>query len=115
MSPWTTRARWGAVAWAVVAALEAAVAYLSVALPPERLSVIFAVSALVSLLAAVLLWGAPSARMLVAATVWAGLNLVLGLWAMPVGAQDLRIPFALLAGAAGLASYLAWRDRRDQA
>lgn len=115
MSSWRTHARWGAVAWAVVAALEAVVAYLSVALPPARLSVIFAVSALVSLLAAVLLARAPNARVLLIATVWAGLNLVLGLWAMPVGAQDLRIPFALLAVAAGLASYLAWRGSRDQA
>jgi hypothetical protein len=52
---------------------------------------------------------------LLAATLWAGLNLVLGLWGMPVGAQDLRIPFALLVAAAGLASFLAWRGRRDQA
>jgi hypothetical protein len=115
MSPWRTHARWGAAAWGVVAALEAVVAYLSVALPPERLSVVFAISALVSLLAAVLLARAPSARVLLSATLWAGLNLVLGLWGMPVGGQDLRIPFALLVGAAGLASYLAWRGRRDQA
>jgi len=115
MSSWKTHARWGAVVWAVVAALEAIVAFLSVGLPPERLSVVFAVSALVSLLAAILLARAPSASVLLAATVWAGLNLVLGLWDMPVGGQDLRIPFALLVGAAGLASYLAWRGRREQA
>ena len=115
MSSWRTRARWGAVAWAVVAAVEAIVAYLSVALPPAQLSLVFAVSAVISLLAAILLARAPSASVLLAATVWAGLNLVLGLWGMPVGGQDLRIPFALLVGAAGLASYLAWRARRDQA
>jgi hypothetical protein len=115
LSSWRTHARWGAIAWAVVAASEAIVAYLSQAFPPFDLSVVFAVSALVSLLATVLLARTPSARVLLAATVWAGLNLVLGLWAMPVGAQDLRIPFALLVGAAGLASYLAWRGRRDRA
>ena len=114
MSSWRTHARWGAVAWGVVAAFEATVAYLSAALPPERLSLVFAVSALVSLLATVLLARAPSTRVLLAATVWASLNLVLGLWAMPVGAQDLSIPFGLLTGAAGLVSYLAWRGRRDQ-
>jgi hypothetical protein len=115
MSSWKTHARWAAAAWGVVAVFQAVVAYLSIALPPERLSLVFTVSALVSLLAAVLLGRAPSARVLLAATVWAGLNLVLGLWGMPVGGQDLRIPFALLVGAAGLASYLAWRGRRDQA
>jgi hypothetical protein len=112
---WGVHARWGAIAWGVVAAFEAVVAYLSAALPPERLSLVFAVSAIVSLLTTVLLTRAPNARVLLAATVWAGLNLVLGLWAMPVGAQDLRIPFALLVGSAGLASYRAWRGRRDQA
>jgi len=115
MSSWRTHARWGAIAWGVVAAFEAIVAYLSIAFPPERLSLVFAVSALVSLVATVLLARTPSAGVLLAATVWAGLNLVLGLWAMPVGAQDLRIPFALLVGAAGLESYRAWRGRRDQA
>ena len=115
MSSGKSRARWGAVAWGVVAAFEAIVAYLSVALPPERLSLVFAVSALVSLLAAVLLARAPSGGVLLAATVWAAVSLVLGLLAMPVGGQDLRIPFALLVGAAGLASYLAWRGRRDEA
>jgi len=112
---WRVHARWGAIAWGVVAAFEAVVAYLSQSFPPFDFSVVFAVSALVSLLATVLLTRAPSARVLLAATVWAGLSLLLGLWAMPVGAQDLRIPFALLAGAAGLASYRAWRGRRDQA
>lgn len=115
MSSWRTHARWGAVAWAVVGAFEAIVTYLSQAFPPFDLSVVFAASALVSLLAAVLLARAPSASVLLAAAVWAGLNLVLGLWGMPVGGQDLRIPFALLVGAAGLVSYLAWRGRRDQA
>jgi hypothetical protein len=115
MSSWRTHARRGAVVWGVVAAFEAIVAYLSFALPPERLSLAFAVSSLVSLSATVLLALAPSAGVLLAATVWAGLNLVLGLRAMPVGAQDLRIPFALLVGAAGLVSYLAWRGRGDQA
>ena len=116
MSSGKSHARWGAIAWGVVAAFEAIVAYLSVALPPERLSLVFAVSALVSLLAAVLLARAPSGGVLLAATVWAGLNLVLGLWAgMPPGGQDLSIPFALLVGAAGLASFLAWRARRDDA
>ena len=86
MSSWRTHARWGAAAWAVVAALEAIIAYLSVALPPERLSLVFAVSALVSLLAAVLLAFGPSASVLLAATVWAGLNLLVGLSAMPAGA-----------------------------
>jgi hypothetical protein len=115
MSSWRTRTRWGAIAWGVVAAFEAMVAYLSAALPPERLSLVFAVSALVSLVAAVLLARGPSAPVLLAATVWAGPNLVLGLWAMPIGAQDLRIPFALLVGAAGIVSFLAWRGLRDQA
>jgi hypothetical protein len=115
VSSWRTHARWGAVAWAVVAALEAIVAYLSVALPPERLSLVFAVSALVSLLAAGLLASGPSARVLLAAPVWAGLNLVVGLWAMPPGAGlVVSIPFGLLLAAAGLESYLAWRGRRDQ-
>lgn len=109
MSSWRTHARWGAIAWVVVAALEAIVAYLSVALPPERLSLVFAVSALVSLVAAGLLASGPSAPVLLAATVWAGLNLVLGLWAMPVGAGlVISIPFGLLLAAAGLESYLAW-------
>jgi hypothetical protein len=110
-----SQARWAAIAWGVVAAFEAIVAYLSAVLPPERLSPVFAVSAVVSLLATVLLARAPSVGVLLAATVWAGLNLVLGLWGMPVGAQDLRIPFALLVAAAGLASFLAWRGRRVQA
>ena len=114
MSSSRTHARWGAIAWGVVAAFEAIVAYLSVALPPERLSLAFAVSAVVSLAATVLLARGPSAGVLLAAIVWAGLNLVLGLWAMPAGGQDLRIPFALLVAAAGLASYLAWRGGRDQ-
>jgi hypothetical protein len=112
---WRTHARWGAIAWGVVAAFEAVVAYLSQAFPPFDLSVVFAVSALVSLLATVLMTRVPSTRVLLAATAWAVLNLVLGLWAMPVGAQDLTIPFALLVGAAGLVSVLAWRGRRDQA
>ena len=112
MPSWRAHARWGAAAWGVVAALEAIVAYLSIALPPERLSLVFAVSALISLLSAGLLASAPSARVLLAATVWAGLNLVLGLWAMPVGAGlVVSIPFALLLAAAGLESYRAWRGR----
>jgi hypothetical protein len=115
MTSWKTHARWGAIAWGVVAAFEAVVTYLSQAFPPFDLSVVFAVSALVSLLAAVLLARTPSASVLLAATVWAGVNMVLGLWGMPEGGQDLRIPFALLVGAAGLASFLAWRGRRDQA
>ena len=115
MSSWRTHARWGAVAWGVVAALEAIVTYLSIALPPERLSLVFAVSTLVSLLAAGLLASGPSARVLLAASVWAGLNLVVGLWAMPVGAGlVVSIPFALLLAAAGLESHRAWRGRRDQ-
>lgn len=117
MSSWRTHARWGAIAWGVVAAFEATVAYLSAALPPERLSIVFAVSALVSLLATVLLARAPSARVLLAATVWAGLNLVLGLLVMPVPTNDrlvLSLVFGLLVVAAGLVSYLAWRGRRDQ-
>jgi hypothetical protein len=116
MSSWKTHARWAAAAWGAVAALEAIVAYLSFAFPPERLSLVFAVSALVSLLAAGLLAAGPSARVLLAATVWAGLNLVVGLWAMPVGAGlGVSIPFGLLLAAAGLESYRAWRGRRDQA
>ncbi len=115
MGSWRTHARWGAFAWGVVAALEATVAYLSAALPPERLSIVFAASAVVSLVATVLLAQAPSAGVLLAATAWAGLNLVLGVWAMPEGAQDLSVPFGLLVGAAGLLSYLAWRGRRDEA
>ena len=116
MSSWRTHARRGAVAWGVVAALEAIVAYLSIALPPERLSLVFAGSALVGVVAAGLLATGPSAGVLLAATVWAGLNLVLGLWAMPVGAGlVIAIPFALLLAAAGLESYLAWRGRRDAA
>src|SRR6185503_8325028 len=86
VASWRTHARRGAVAWGVVAALEAVVAYLSIALPPERLSLVFAGSALVGVVAARLLATGPSAGVLLAATVWAGLNLVLGLWAMPVGA-----------------------------
>ena len=86
MSLWKTHARWAAAAWGTVAALQAVVAYLSIALPPERLSVVFAVSALVSLLAAGLLVSGPTARVLLAATVWAGLNLLVGLSAMPHGA-----------------------------
>ena len=86
MSSWKTHARWAAAAWGAVAAFQAVVAYLSVALPPERLSLVFTVSALVSLLAAVLLASGPSARVLLAATTWAGLNLLLGLSAMPPGA-----------------------------
>jgi hypothetical protein len=116
VSSWRTHARWGAAAWTVVAALEAIVAYLSIALPPERLSLVFAVSALVSLLAAGLLASGPGASVLIAAMVWAGLNLVLGLWAMPVGAGlVVSIPFALLLAAAGIESYLAWRGRREPA
>ena len=115
MSSWRIHARWGAIAWAVVAAFEAIITYLSIAFPPERLSLVFAVSALVSLLAAGLLASGPSSRVLLAATAWAGLNVVVGLWAMPVGAQDLRIPFGLLLAGAGLESYRAWRGRRDQA
>jgi hypothetical protein len=116
MSRWKTHARWAAAAWGTVAALQAVIAYLSIALPPERLSLVFAVSALVSLLAASLLASGPSARVLLAATVWAAVNLVLGLWAMPVGAGlVMSIPFGLLLVAAGLESYLAWRGCRDQA
>jgi hypothetical protein len=113
MSSWRTHARWGAAVWAVVAAVEAIVAYLSIALPPERLSLVFAVSALVSLVVAGLLAWGPSAPVLLAATVWAGLNLVLGLSAMPIGAGFVvSIPFALLLAAAGLESFRAWQGRR---
>ena len=62
MSSWRTHARWGSVAWGVVAALEAIVTYLSIAFPPERLSLVFAVSTLVSLLAAGLLATRPTAN-----------------------------------------------------
>jgi hypothetical protein len=116
MSSWRTHARWGAIAWGVVAAFEAIVAYLSVALPPERLSIVFTVSALVSLVAAGLLAFVPSARVLLGATVWAGVNLVVGLWAMPTGAGLVgSVALGLLLAAAGLESYRAWRGRRDQA
>jgi hypothetical protein len=116
MSAWRTHARWAAIAWGAVAVLQAVVAFLSIALPPERLSLVFAVSALISLLATVLLASGPSARVLVGVTMWAGVNLVLGLWALPPGAGlEVGIPFGLLLAAAGLESYLAWRGRRDQA
>jgi hypothetical protein len=116
MSSWKTHARWAAAAWGGVALLQAVVAYLSIALPPERLSLVFTVSALVSLLAAGLLASGPSARVLLGVTVWAGVNFVLGLWALPPGAGlGVAVPFGLLLAAAGLESYLAWRGRRDQA
>ena len=117
MSPWRTHARWGAIAWGVVAVFEAIVVYLTAFLPPERPSVVFAVSAVLSLLAAVLLARVPSAGVLLAATVWAGLNLVVGLWAMPPDAARpvISVVFGLLLAAAGLESYRAWRGRRDQA
>jgi hypothetical protein len=97
-----------------VSALEAVIIYGSIFFPPERLSLVFAVSALVSLLTAGLLASGPSARVLLVATVWAGLSLPLGLWAMPTGA-GLGVPFGLLLAGAGLESYRAWRRRRVQA
>jgi hypothetical protein len=116
MSSWKTHARWAAGAWGVVAAFEAIIAYLSVALPPERLSLVFTVSTLVSLLVVVLLASGPGARVLVAATIWAGLNIVLGFWAMPPGGGlVLSAILGLLLAAAGFESYRAWRGRRDQA
>ena len=117
MSSWKTHARWAAIAWGFVAAFEAVIAYLSAFFPPERLSLVFAVSALVSLLATGLLASGPSARVLLGVTVWAGVNFVLGLWAMPDDAARLvlNVVFGLLLAAAGLESYLAWRGRRVQA
>jgi hypothetical protein len=116
MSSWKTHARWATALWGVIAAFEAVIAYLSVALPPERLSLVFTVSALVSLLAAVLLASGPSARVLLAATVWAGLNFVLGFWAMPAGGGlALSVILGLLLAVAGFESYRAWRGRLDHA
>jgi hypothetical protein len=116
MSSWKTHARWGAALWGVVAAFEAVIAYLSVALPPERLSLVFTVSAFVSLLTAVLLASGPGASVLLAATMWAGLNFVLGFWAMPAGGGlGLSVILGVLLAAAGFESYRAWRGRRDQA
>jgi hypothetical protein len=114
MSSWKTHARWAAAAWVGVAALQAVIVYGSIFFPPERLSLVFAVSALVSLLTAGLLASVPSARVLLGATVWAGLSLPLGLWAMPTGA-GLGVPLGLLLAGAGLESYRAWRGRRVQA
>jgi non-ribosomal peptide synthetase component F len=114
MSSWKTHARWAAIAWGAVTVLQAGVAYLSVAFPPERLSFVFTVSALVSLLATGLLASGPSARVLLGVTVWAGVNLVLGLWALPPGAGlEVAVPFGLLLAVAGLESYRAWRGRRQ--
>jgi hypothetical protein len=97
-----------------VAALQAVIVYGSIFFPPERLSLVFVVSALVSLLAAGLLASGPSASVLLAATAWAGLSAVLGPSAMPPGA-DLAVPLVILLAFAGFQSYRAWRGRRAQA
>lgn len=113
MSSWKTQARWAAAAWVGVSALQAVIVYGSIFFPPERLSLVFAVSALVSLLTAGLLASGPNASVLLAATAWAGLSAVLGPWAMPPGAQDLAVPLVILLALAVFQSYRAWRGRAD--
>jgi hypothetical protein len=115
MSAWKTHARWAAAAWVGVAALQAIIVYGSLFFPPEQPSLVFVASTLVSLITAGLLAAGPSSRVLLAAIVWAGMSLVLGLWAMPTGAAGLGVPLGLLLVVAGLASYWAWRRRRVQA
>jgi hypothetical protein len=118
VSLWKTHARWAAAAWAGAAALQAVLAYGSFFFDDAThagVGLAFALSALFSLLWAGLLALGPSASALLGATVWAGLNLVVGLWAMPTGAGPLDVPFVVLLAGAGLLSYWAWQGRRQGA
>jgi hypothetical protein len=114
MSSW----KWAAAAWAGAAVLQAVIAYGSFFFDDAAhagIALAFAVSAFVSLLSAGVLALRPSASALLGATVWAGLSLVLGLWAMPTGARSLSVPFVVLLAGAGLLSYRAWQVRRHGA
>jgi hypothetical protein len=116
MSSWKTDARWAAAAWAGIAALQAVIAYGSLFFDDSThagVGTAFAVSAFVSLLAAGMLALRPSASALLGTIVWAGLSLVLGLWAMPTGAGPLAVPFVVLQVGAGLLSFWAWQRRRQ--
>jgi hypothetical protein len=118
MSSWKTQARWAAAAWGSVAASQAVIAYGGFFFDDSThagVALAFAALAFVSLLWAGLLATQPSASALLGATVWAGLNLVLGLWAMPTGARSLVVPFVVLLAGAGLLCYRAWRGRQATA
>ena len=116
MSSWKADARWAAAAWAVVAVLQAMIAYGSFFFDDSThtgIAIAFAVSAFISLLSAGVLAFGPSRSALPGAMVWAGLSLVLGLWGMPAGAGPLAVPYVVLVAGAGLLSFRAWQRWRQ--
>jgi hypothetical protein len=115
---WKAHARLAAVAWAAVAVLQGVIAYAGFvggASGAEGVSLAFVLGAMFSLFTAGLLARDPSASGLVGATSWAGLNLLLALWALVTGAGLLVLPFVVLLAGAGSESYQAWQGQRAAA
>ena len=113
---WKGHARWAAIAWLAVAVLSGLLVWVGIAGSaddPALASLLLAAPAgLVSLYSAVRLFVSPSESALIGATIWAGLNALLGLWAIFSGAALESLPFLVLVAGAGVESFQAWQGRR---
>jgi hypothetical protein len=114
---WKVHARWAAVAWWAVTALLVA-AWTGTTLRGAGIAgpaaLLAGLRALITLYVAIRVTVAPTEGALLGATIWAGLNVALGVWALASESSVLPIPFIVLVGGSGIESWQARQARRAQ-
>jgi apolipoprotein N-acyltransferase len=113
---WEVHARWAEFAWWAVTVLLI-LAWTGTTLRggggiAGPSAVLAGLRALITLYIAIRLTIAPTQGALLGATIWAGLNIALGVWALASEPSVLPIPFIVLVGGAGIESWQAWQGRR---